>query len=772
MAKYILLCLVALISGCSGGIESKPVEDKIVTLRLIDSQGNAINKISPASPGYLIATLKDAAGKPVMNELIRFTTTLGTIAPEAGTAITNILGEARITLVAGSQAGAGQAKAVFGDYSAVLNFTVEKVQVNISLKLVKADGEGAGEETHQISGASSGRLVATLTSGSDNAPIVNQEVRFSTNFGYIQPTSGLALTDTKGSASVGLLSGLTPGEGEASVSFGDYKVSLKFIVVREDISVSLVLISRQSWATYPNEPDKWEKLSSIRQANSPACLVAALRYVSGNPVSNKTVLFKTTLGGILPIVGDIVPGGDNAVKEGTALTDKNGYAAVYLFAGSKAGAGEASASFGDYPPASVGFTTTGDQSIFLSLKLQNTDGKEITDISKDIPGRLIATLTYGTDKTPLPNERIAFTTTLGLIQPKTGTALTDNKGEAVVNLLAGSLPGAGEATAAFGTYSAKVSFQTQGDSPVYLSLKLIDEKTGKPINALKTDATARLELSLEDDQGNPLADSRIEFETSEKLVTIQPNPVLTDKDGKASVTLFAGSAPGKETLSAKFQSISKSISFEVTAPKISLQLTDTEGNPASDTMPINSSRNLTAILTDADGNPMSNQSVKFSTTLGTLQADTDLTNEKGEAKVVFSAGSVTGKGKITAEFGKSSAQIEFTVTGIAVNISLQVLDKDGTSVTQMKVGDTGRLEAKLTDDKNEPLVGKLVTFSMDQDIATISPDTKTALTDSDGKASVTLTDLKTGAGKATASYENYSATAVLEILQPSTESSE
>ncbi|HAO20838.1 MAG TPA: hypothetical protein DCQ37_10480, partial [Desulfobacteraceae bacterium] len=244
----------------------------------------------------------------------------------------------------------------------------------------------------------------------------------------------------------------------------------------------------------------------------------------------------------------------------------------------------------------------------------------------------------------------------------------------------------------------------------------------------------------------------------EKLVTIQPNPVLTDKDGKASVTLFAGSAAGKETISAKFQTISESISFEVSAPRLSLQMTDTEGNPASDTMPINSSRNIVAILTDSGETPMPNQTIKFSATLGTLQASSDMTNEKGEAKVSFSSGSVADKGKITAEFGKSSTEMEFTVTGSTINISLQVLDKDAAPVTQLKVGDTGRLEAKLTDAENAPLVSKLVTFSLDQDIAEISPETKTALTDSDGKASVSLTASKTGAGKATASYENYSAT--------------
>jgi adhesin/invasin len=192
-------------------------------------------------------------------------------------------------------------------------------------------------------------------------------------------------------------------------------------------------------------------------------------------------------------------------------------------------------------------------------------------------------------------------------------------------------------------------------------------------------------------------------------------------------------------------------------------MTDTEGNPASDTMPINSSRNIVAILTDSGGTPMPNQTIKFSATLGTLQASSDMTNEKGEAKVSFSSGSVADKGKITAEFGKSSTEMEFTVTGSAINISLQVLDKDAAPVTQLKVGDTGRLEAKLTDAENAPLVSKLVTFSLDQDIAEISPDTKTALTDSDGKASVSLTASKTGAGKATASYENYSATTVLEV---------
>jgi 5-hydroxyisourate hydrolase-like protein (transthyretin family) len=263
--------------GCSGGIDTTPVENKIISVRLVNSQWQEKTEITSVSSGRLIATLKNSAGKPLSGEIVIFSTTLGYLRPETATAITDSNGEAAIALLAGSASGAGEAKAVFGEYSASLKFTVaDVVDVNIALRLVKAEGNASGEETNKISAASPGRLEAVLSYGKD-MPIAGQTLRFTTTLGYIQPTSGTAVTDSSGKASVDLLAGLEPGEGQVTVKFGDYSVPLKFSVTGYDIYLSLYLIKRETYEADSEKAATWETTNTVSK-NSAECLVATLRY--------------------------------------------------------------------------------------------------------------------------------------------------------------------------------------------------------------------------------------------------------------------------------------------------------------------------------------------------------------------------------------------------------------------------------------------------------------------------------------------------------------
>ena len=78
-----------------------------------DSNGNALREVSTATPGRLIATLTNN-GTPVSFEIVNFSLgSIGVLNPTQGTALTDENGQAVISLLPGSNQGAGIATASF-----------------------------------------------------------------------------------------------------------------------------------------------------------------------------------------------------------------------------------------------------------------------------------------------------------------------------------------------------------------------------------------------------------------------------------------------------------------------------------------------------------------------------------------------------------------------------------------------------------------------------------------------------------------------------------
>lgn len=79
-----------------------------LTLSLTDASGAAITSVSPDRPGTLQALVKDSKGTAVPNVAVTFTTTdkTGVFVPSSGTALTDANGVAKVSLPAGTQAGA------------------------------------------------------------------------------------------------------------------------------------------------------------------------------------------------------------------------------------------------------------------------------------------------------------------------------------------------------------------------------------------------------------------------------------------------------------------------------------------------------------------------------------------------------------------------------------------------------------------------------------------------------------------------------------------
>lgn len=97
-----------LLPGCETSTPTTPTGQSSITLSMTDTAGNPTNTISPTSPGIVQALVKDTNGVPAPNVAVTFTTTdkTGGFVPASGSALTDSNGIARVTLLAGTVAGA------------------------------------------------------------------------------------------------------------------------------------------------------------------------------------------------------------------------------------------------------------------------------------------------------------------------------------------------------------------------------------------------------------------------------------------------------------------------------------------------------------------------------------------------------------------------------------------------------------------------------------------------------------------------------------------
>lgn len=208
-------------SSSSGGGSSSGGSTPTLSLALFDADGEATDTVTSASPGRLTVTIPGGDA----NVLVSAETEIGTLLPESGTAVTNILGVAEFTIAAGLTTGVGTVSATAttsaGDLAG--NLTIQVEASSISLALFDPEGN----ETNTVTSSSPGTLRATVEGG--GAGVV---VNASTEIGVLSPESGL--TDENGVVNFQVQSGTVKGAGNitatATTNAGAVSGSLAFQV--------------------------------------------------------------------------------------------------------------------------------------------------------------------------------------------------------------------------------------------------------------------------------------------------------------------------------------------------------------------------------------------------------------------------------------------------------------------------------------------------------------------------------------------------------------
>lgn len=139
-------------------------------------------------------------------------------------------------------------------------------------------------------------------------------------------------------------------------------------------------------------------------------------------------------------------------------------------------------------------------------------------------------------------------------------------------------------------------------------------------------------------------------------------------------------------------------------------------------------------------------------------AGTALTDATGTATITLTAGEAAGAGSVTAAISSgATASVGFETAGNGqsnfINLSLALIDSSGNPTSNVSGANPGTLRATLTNGGN-PSTGVLVTFSLTGGVGQLNPASGTALTDSNGVASIILQSGSTeGAGTVTATIE-------------------
>ncbi|PMG42571.1 invasin [Shewanella sp. 10N.286.52.B9] len=647
------------------------------------------NTISKAEPATLTATVKDSEGNAI-ETLVTFSLnndTYGTFTPLTGEVTTNSDGVATIQLnTAQIATGATVTATTSTGESATLNVTMVGDGAEAGGNLVTAVlVDDSGATISQISAAVSGVVKVTYTD-SDGNGLESKVVSFTSDYGVFTPTSGTALTDSSGVASIAISAGSIAGSSEILIIVEENETVIGFTTLGDEVEIKPI----DSYTLEIVVNDTLGNENRDISQSKPGVVVATL-LKDNLPAAFETITFTLEGEGVLN------------PTTGTALTDNNGEAIIALNTGNSAGAGTVTAQFNldsdsiseDFNVNVAGDAPGGDgEANELRISLQDAQSGAITtNVSQSNPGKVVVNL-VDKDGLPLTGKVITFSSTLGSFLPTNGTALTDSStGEAFITLTAGTIEGAGEVTATYGDTSAVVGFVTAGDDidPVEASpaiaFELYDcnDATTWDKN-LKNFEVCTVTDNITNDRpgilGATITRSGSTQVLEQVLVTagttigaISPNSgtAITNSDGKAILDLYSNGDVGAGEVSLKVQDVTATKAFEIGRVDISLEIETAAG---SDVIPAGGSTIVTVTVFNPDGSLSTGQPFSLEFTSECVAA----------GKAVIDTPVVTNGGKGYATYRSTGCEGDDTITVSAITGGSAVTASTAISIDTITVG--------------------------------------------------------------------------------------
>lgn len=394
--------------------------------------------------------------------------------------------------------------------------------------------------------------------------------------------------------------------------------------------------------------------------------------------------------------------------------------------------------------------TSGTLAISVVL-VEAASGATATGVSSTNPGELRSTVTL--DGTALTVQVVTITTTLGVLNPTSGTALTNSSGVATVGLEEGGVEGAGTATASITyqgtTVTDTVNFQVStsgGSGGVPTNLRMgygtvsgssVTGFTANTMNigltTLSAGGTTSATVLFVDD-ADTLYTTPVDVSFTSGCVVADLSVLdasVTTINGVASATYLAQGCVGSDTITA---SASIDGTTYTSTGSLTVQAADVgsiefvSATPASITLQGTggAGRSETAVIVfrvvDVQGDPVQGQVVAFAlnTMVGgiTLDPPSATSDNNGLIQTTVQAGTIATSVRVTASassagntYESQSDQLVIT-TGIpdddSMDIRATVLNPEGWVISGTQV----IITARLADRFNNPVPdGTAITFT-------------------------------------------------------------
>ncbi|EOU1592463.1 Ig-like domain-containing protein [Escherichia coli] len=681
----------------------------------------------------LTATVKDPSNHPVAGITVNFTMPQDVAAnftlENNGIAITQANGEAHVTLK-GKKAGTHTVTATLGNNNASdaqpVTFVADKDSAVVVLQTSKAEiiGNGVDETT----------LTATVKDPFDNV-VIDLPVTFSTNPADTQLSQSTSNTNDSGVAEV-TLKGTVLGVHTAEATLPNGNNDTKTVNIAPDASNAQVTLNIPAQQVVTNNSDSVQ-------------LTATVKDPSNHPVAGITVNFT---------MPQDVAANFTLENNGIAITQANGEAHVTL-KGKKAGTHTVTVTL------SNNNTSDSQPVTFVADK---TSAQVVLQISKnEITGNGVdsATLT-ATVKDQFDNEvnnlPVTFSTASSGLTLTPGESNTNESGIAQATL-AGVAFGEQTVTASLANTGASdnktVHFIGDTAAAKIIELTPVPDSifAGTPQNSTGSVITA----TIVDNNGFPVKGVTVNFTSRTNSAEMtNGGQAVTNEQGKATVTytntrssIESGARPDTVEASLENGSSTLSTSINVNADASTAHLTLLHA--LFDTVSAGETTSLYIEVKDNYGNgvPQHQVTLSVSPSEGVTPSNNGIytTNYYGNFYASFTA-TKAGVYQVTAtlENGDSMQQTVTYVPNVAnAEISLAA-SKDPVIADN---NDLTTLTATVADTEGNAIANTEVTFTLPEDVRanfTLSDGGK-AITDTEGKAKVTLKGTKAGAHTVTAS---------------------
>lgn len=453
-------------------------------------------------------------------------------------------------------------------------------------------------------------------------------------------------------------------------------------------------------------------------------MVLEITDSDGNPTTTVTTSSPATLtvtasNGNQPAAGEIVlvtaPDVALTPASGSQLSDADGIAQFEMATSGFSGGTTAVATIGEFE-ASINFEVVSVLDASLELALTDADGNATTNVTSVSPGTLTVTARDSLGQ-PLANAILTATTTIGEIQPATGTALTDLNGMGTFRIAAGETLGAGSVIVTVGTSLQSLNFQV-GEANLRIGSMVgatfVEGVIEPGATSLPAGGSTTLAVVVVDEDEVPVPTTVAVFFSS-GCASLEPptaeiTALVSTVSGVATSTYTADGCTGTDIITAgivqgnsQTATVSldiasadvNSISF-ISADPTTMALKGTGGEGRQETSTVEFQ------VLDATGAPVQGYDVAFSlsTEIGglSLTNDSATTNGEGIARAIVLSGNVSTSVRVTATIVVDGLELTTVSDRLVVSTGLPDQNSISLSVDRFNVGggDDDGTEATVT----------------------------------------------------------------------------